>query len=98
LLNKKIVSNKFTLILTVINNQQNRGKSNMAEREKGSVKWFNPSKGYGFITRDSGGDVFVHFQSIQSDGFKTLEEGQQVEFTVAEGKKGLQAQDVTVVN
>lgn len=70
----------------------------MAEREKGSVKWFNPSKGYGFITRDSGGDVFVHFQSIQSDGFKTLEEGQQVEFTVAEGKKGLQAQDVTVVN
>ncbi|MCZ7601929.1 MAG: cold-shock protein [Melioribacteraceae bacterium] len=67
----------------------------MAEREKGTVKWFNNSKGYGFITRENGEDVFVHFQSIQGDGYKSLDEGQKVEFTVAQGQKGLQAQDVT---
>jgi CspA family cold shock protein len=67
----------------------------MAEREKGTVKWFNNSKGYGFITRENGEDVFVHFQSIQGDGYKSLDEGQKVEFTVARGQKGLQAQDVT---
>jgi len=67
----------------------------MAERETGTVKWFNNSKGYGFITRENGEDVFVHFQSIQGDGYKSLDEGQKVEFTVAQGQKGLQAQEVT---
>ncbi len=66
----------------------------MAERETGSVKWFNATKGYGFITRDKGGDVFVHFSAIRAEGYRTLEEGQKVEFTVTEGEKGPQAQDV----
>jgi len=70
----------------------------MAEKEQGAVKWFNGSKGYGFIERDSGGDIFVHFSAILSDGYRTLEEGQRVEFTVAEGPKGLQAQEVIVVS
>ena len=68
----------------------------MAERETGTVKWFNASKGYGFITRDSGDDVFVHFSAIVGDGYRSLDEGQRVEFTVARGEKGLQAQNVTV--
>ena len=66
----------------------------MAEREKGTVKWFNGSKGYGFITRETGEDLFVHFSAIQSEGYKTLEEGQKVSFTVADGPKGPQAQEV----
>lgn len=70
----------------------------MSEKEQGSVKWFNGSKGYGFIERDSGGDIFVHFSAILSDGYRTLEEGQRVEFTVADGPKGLQAQEVVVVS
>lgn len=69
----------------------------MAAREKGTVKWFNNSKGFGFIQRDQGDDVFVHFKSINGSGYKTLEEGQRVEFTVSQGQKGLQAEDVTVV-
>ena len=69
----------------------------MAERETGTVKWFNSSKGYGFIQRESGDDVFVHYQSIVGDGYKTLEEGQKVEFTVAQGQKGLQAAEVKAV-
>ncbi len=69
----------------------------MSERKTGTVKWFNSSKGYGFITQEEGEDVFVHFQSIQSDGFKTLEEGQTVEFSVVEGKKGPQADEVKVI-
>jgi len=69
----------------------------MSEREKGTVKWFNSSKGFGFISQESGDDVFVHFQSIQSDGYKTLDEGQRVEFSVTEGQKGLQASDVKVI-
>lgn len=67
----------------------------MAERETGTVKWFNSAKGYGFITRDSGEDIFVHFSSILGDGFRSLEEGQRVEFAVADGDKGLQAQEVS---
>jgi cold shock protein len=64
-------------------------------KEKGIVKWFNEQKGYGFLTRDNGGaDVFVHYSAIQGKGFKTLEEGQEVEFEVAQGPKGLQAQEV----
>jgi CspA family cold shock protein len=70
----------------------------MSEKEQGSVKWFNGSKGYGFIERDSGGDIFVHFSAIIADGYRTLEEGQRVEFTVAQGPKGLQAQEVSLVN
>jgi CspA family cold shock protein len=69
----------------------------VAERETGAVKWFNGSKGYGFISRDEGTDIFVHFSAIGGDGYRSLEEGQKVEFLVAEGKKGLQATDVTVV-
>ena len=69
----------------------------MAERETGTVKWFNDSKGFGFIEREQGEDVFVHFSSIRGTGFKTLAEGQKVEFIVTEGQKGPQAQDVTAI-
>lgn len=62
--------------------------------ETGTVKWFNEAKGYGFIKRQSGEDVFVHFKSILLDGFKTLKEGQQVQFEVDQGPKGLQATQV----
>jgi CspA family cold shock protein len=61
---------------------------------EGTVKWFNAEKGFGFIEREEGDDVFVHFSAIQSDGFKTLEEGQTVEFEIEEGPKGLQAANV----
>ena len=67
----------------------------MAEREKGTVKWFNNSKGYGFIARENGQDVFVHYTAIGGDGYKTLDEGMAVEFVVTEGPKGLQATNVT---
>lgn len=60
----------------------------------GKVKWFNADKGYGFIEREDGGDVFVHFSAIQSEGFKTLEEGQAVEFDVVQGNRGEQAANV----
>jgi len=69
----------------------------MAERKEGTVKWFNSSKGYGFIQQADGEDLFVHFKSIEGDGYKTLEEGQKVEFTVGEGQKGPQAQEVKVI-
>jgi len=69
----------------------------VADREVGTVKWFNETKGYGFIARDNGDDVFVHFSAIRAEGYKTLEEGQRVEFTVAQGDKGPQAQDVVVI-
>ncbi len=62
--------------------------------EKGTVKWFNGAKGYGFITREQGEDVFVHFRSIMGDGYKTLNEGDKVQFEVERGPKGLQATDV----
>ena len=63
--------------------------------EKGTVKWFNSTKGYGFITREEGGDVFVHFRSIVGDGYKELKEGDNVEFEVESSAKGLQAVNVT---
>ena len=69
----------------------------MENRELGTVKWFNDSKGYGFITRDSGRDVFVHFRAIRGDGHRTLGEGQRVEFSVVPGRKGPQADDVTII-
>ena len=62
--------------------------------EQGTVKWFNASKGFGFISRQNGEDVFVHFSAIQSDGYRSLAEGQAVEFTVTKGKKGWQAENV----
>ena len=70
----------------------------MTERETGTVKWFNASKGYGFIQRDNGGDIFVHYSEIGGTGFKTLEEGQRVEFSVVQGEKGPQAQNVVVAS
>lgn len=66
----------------------------MAEREVGTVKWFHNGKGYGFITREEGEDIFVHYSEISMEGYKKLNEGDEVEFTVAEGDKGLQAQEV----
>ncbi|MFD1205542.1 MULTISPECIES: cold-shock protein [Sporosarcina] len=62
--------------------------------EQGKVKWFNAEKGYGFIEREDGDDVFVHFSAIQGDGFKTLEEGQDVTFEIEQGQRGLQATNV----
>lgn len=68
-------------------------------REKGTVKWFNNEKGFGFIQRDNGGaDVFVHFKAINSTGYKSLNEGQRVEFSVSQGQKGPQAEEVTIID
>jgi CspA family cold shock protein len=64
-------------------------------RERGTVKWFNATKGYGFVQREQGGDVFVHFSAIQGEGYRSLNEGDAVEFEVTEGPKGLQAANVT---
>ncbi|AUF95144.1 cold-shock protein [Pseudomonas shirazensis] len=69
----------------------------MAQRQNGTVKWFNDEKGYGFITPESGADLFVHFRAIQGDGFKTLKEGQKVSFVATQGQKGLQADEVQVI-
>ena len=63
----------------------------------GTVKWFNPDKGFGFIAQENGDDVFVHFSNIVGSGFKSIEEGQKVKFNVTRGQKGLQAEDVTVI-
>ncbi len=65
--------------------------------ERGKVKWFNNSKGYGFIERENGEDVFVHYSALQGEGFKSLDEGQEVEFEVTQGSKGLQAANVVKV-
>ena len=70
----------------------------MSERVQGTVKWFNTSKGFGFIQRAGEPDVFVHFSAIQGDGFKNLEEGQPVEFSVENGPKGLQATEVRIIS
>ena len=69
----------------------------MSERIEGTVKWFNESKGFGFISQESGPDVFAHFSAIQDSGFKTLTEGQQVEFVVTQGAKGPQAENIVAV-
>jgi CspA family cold shock protein len=69
----------------------------VSERTTGVVKWFNRSKGYGFISRENGNDVFVHYSSIQGDGFRNLEEGQQVEFSVEDSPKGPQAVNVVAL-
>jgi CspA family cold shock protein len=69
----------------------------MSERTTGTVKWFNSGKGYGFLAREDGEDVFVHFTAIRSEGFRTLQEGQKVEFSIEQGPKGLQAADVVIL-
>ena len=69
----------------------------MSDTVSGTVKWFNESKGYGFISQDSGPDVFAHFSAIQASGFRTLQEGQRVEFTVTEGEKGPQASNIVPI-
>ncbi|MGA2490107.1 MAG: cold-shock protein [Anaerolineales bacterium] len=69
----------------------------MSERIVGTVKWFNGSKGYGFIARENGPDVFVHYSAIQSEGFRNLDEGQKVEFEVEQGQKGPKATNVTIL-
>jgi CspA family cold shock protein len=70
----------------------------MSERITGTVKWFNGGKGYGFISREGGEDVFVHFSAISGSGYRNLEEGQKVEFSIEKGPKGLQASNVTVLS
>jgi CspA family cold shock protein len=69
----------------------------MSERIIGTVKWFNGTKGYGFLARENGPDVFVHYSAIQGDGFRNLTEGQKVEFTVEQGAKGPQAAEVVIL-
>jgi CspA family cold shock protein len=66
----------------------------MSDRENGKVKWFNAKKGYGFITRDNGEELFVHFRAIKGDGYRSLEDGEDVSFSVIQGNKGLEAQEV----
>ncbi|MCY4531158.1 MAG: cold shock domain-containing protein [Gammaproteobacteria bacterium] len=69
----------------------------MSERQSGTVKWFNDAKGFGFIERAGGEDVFVHFRSIRGEGYRTLKQGAQVEFTISETEKGFQAEDVAEI-
>ncbi len=69
----------------------------MSERVVGTVKWFNGAKGYGFLAREGGPDVFVHYTAIEGDGFRNLQEGQKVEFSIEQGPKGLQAANVKIV-
>lgn len=70
----------------------------MTQREQGTVKWFNNDKGYGFIERDNGSDVFIHYSAIDGDGYRSVEDGQRVEFEVVDGPRGLQAQAVRKVD
>ncbi|MGD9487303.1 MAG: cold-shock protein [Calditrichaceae bacterium] len=70
----------------------------MADRQTGTVKWFDAKKGYGFISTDNGEDIFVHYTAIQTEGFKTLEESQKVEFTVVDGNKGPVASDLVLIS
>jgi CspA family cold shock protein len=74
-----------------------RSKEGMSERITGTVKWFNASKGYGFIEHQGGKDVFVHFSAVQMDGYRSLQEGQRVEFDIVDGARGQQAANVTIL-
>ncbi len=69
----------------------------MSDRIQGTVKWFNSSKGYGFLAQEAGADIFVHFSAIEADGYRSLEEGQKVEFAIEKGPKGLQAAHVKII-
>ena len=69
----------------------------MADRENGTVKWFNNAKGFGFIAREQGDDIFVHYSAISAEGYRSLEEGQKVEFSVEEDAKGLRAKEVVAI-
>lgn len=91
------VSIVATMIATIRISSAGEGEVSRDGRESGTVKWFNGTKGYGFITRDSGDDVFVHYRSIRGKGHRSLVEGQAVFFHVSDGDKGLQADDVSVV-
>jgi CspA family cold shock protein len=77
--------------------EQSEFRRRIVMKEKGVVKWFNAAKGYGFIQRQTGEDVFVHYSAIQSTGYRSLDEGAQVEFSVKKGPKGLQAEEVKIV-
>jgi cold shock protein len=87
----------FSAFFLAVKGFKNRGVRNSSFKEgqdvmeTGTVKWFNSAKGYGFISREEGDDVFVHYKAIESEGFKTLDEGDEVEFEIGEGPKGLQA-------
>ena len=99
------ITSMITVLVSANANSGNSSRINQPgtlftdnSRETGTVKWFNTNKGFGFITRDSGDDVFVHFRSIRGQGHRTLIEGQRVEFNVTEGDKGLQAEDVAIAS
>lgn len=87
----------LTIILTDLNISLPSGNPFASPREQGAVKWFNVNKGFGFITRDQGDDIFVHFRSIRGKGRRVLREGQRVEFKVVDSDKGLQAEDVNAL-
>jgi|APSaa5957512622_1039677.scaffolds.fasta_scaffold159792_1 cold shock protein len=95
----EVLKKSFTFDLEPMRNPANnqRKEFQIMSKEQGVVKWFNGSKGYGFIERDAGGDVFVHFNAIIGEGFKNLDEGQRVEFTVEQGEKGPNAKDVVAL-
>lgn len=80
------------------NGSRNKVRRGTMSKEKGKVKWFNNAKGFGFIEREQGGDIFVHYSSIKVDGYRTLKEGQTVEFVVSQGEKGLQADEVVALS
>ncbi len=84
----------FLVNLNALDPASRETEASDESRETGTVKWFNVSKGFGFITRDQGDDIFVHYRAIRGDGHRTLSEGQRVDFTVVENSKGLQAEDV----
>ena len=86
---------RYAVIVTPISDWQIQGDNRMAEQVTGTVKWFNEKKGFGFIEREGGDDVFVHHSAIQGEGFKNLQEGQKVSFEVTQGPKGPQAENVS---
>jgi cold shock protein len=90
-------ASKVRFPCTVTQSTTNNESGEQYVKEKGIVKWFNAAKGYGFIQRQSGDDVFVHFSAIQSNGYRSLDEGAEVEFEVKQGPKGLQAENVSRV-
>ena len=87
----------FYIIITIVTVKEGVSNTIMSERIQGTVKWFNAGKGYGFISREGGEDVFVHYSALQSEGYRSLDEGQRVEFNVERGSKGLQASNVVAL-